>query len=857
MATPSVSFLEKATGNTLQGNTIHIQHTETSINESEFDRRALDDLLKHCCLGAQVDSNERFDPPRCDPETRLQIIQDIMDWITSKDEQASIMVLYGPAGAGKSALEQSISQRCQEEGCLASSFFLSRTAANALRSDGDTVIPTLVYQHIQAFPSLKEVVLEEIKKDPGIFEWSREVLFNRLFVKHFQDHLELPGASQPRLIAIDGLDECSDRIIQQDLLRIIAASIPRLRHPFRFVIACRPELHLMQVINDDPLFKIPCIHRLNLGEDTQTEADIRLFIVKRFEGIRKTHPVREFIPDNWPSASVINKLVMNASGQFIYADTVMRFIELPNTRPEDQLKIILAISPPRLNDKPFSQLDAVYSFIFSCVKDLDTVWRILGILRVVGQQGFRPVYGKEPVAFPLPDYLEQILAVHPGDVYLALADLPSVISFTSGSTPATIKILHASLFDFLLDPARSGVYALDLALAHETLALWRLRDIDSRERTLSQLVMPDYGRKLLDAFLFHCQFARLTETALESFEQMSFGLLGLLDDLPEYQWFRDFGDKLERVHDYDRLLRRIAAVYMRKDFPHVRQGSLQLISVMTESWAKRDLHNSDGVIKRILAPKLEAPEWGALGVKVTLMSPHVSLAVDPQPNIDSGKNMLSRVLQEMVDSICIIHPLRSPPQSESPKYLGRHVLDLAQELRGTRRTALHDIQHAIAAARLLFWMERLHHDVGESHHSFPDRAAWWLRGCSSEDWDLQDSPPDAAFVLLFATILAHASPSGSLLTNLEESAKGRKGISNPLEKYPKISRYYREQVNAYFQVWFIIGGQRHAAYNHCDSYPDGLSRDIVAFLLSLKGPEDYEKMARRVRNITVSTPSPY
>ncbi|CAA7262420.1 unnamed protein product [Cyclocybe aegerita] len=59
---------------------------------------------------------------------------------------------------------------------------------------------------------------------------------------------------------------------------------------------------------------------------------------------------------------------------------------------------------------------------------------------------------------------------------------------------------------------------------------------------------------------------------------------------------------------------------------------------------------------------------------------------------------------------------------------------------------------------------------------------------------------------------------------------------------------------------FIIGSQRHAAYNHYDSNPEALGEKIVAFLLSLKGPEDYQKMAMLVRNITWaeedSTPSP-
>ncbi|KIM38707.1 hypothetical protein M413DRAFT_447659 [Hebeloma cylindrosporum] len=58
---------------------------------------------------------------------------------------------------------------------------------------------------------------------------------------------------------------------------------------------------------------------------------------------------------------------------------------------------------------------------------------------------------------------------------------------------------------------------------------------------------------------------------------------------------------------------------------------------------------------------------------------------------------------------------------------------------------------------------------------------------------------------------------------------------------------------------FIIRGQRHAAYNHWDSYPDGLGKAIVEFILSLT-PEEYATMARLVAEITWvdldSKPSP-
>ena len=58
---------------------------------------------------------------------------------------------------------------------------------------------------------------------------------------------------------------------------------------------------------------------------------------------------------------------------------------------------------------------------------------------------------------------------------------------------------------------------------------------------------------------------------------------------------------------------------------------------------------------------------------------------------------------------------------------------------------------------------------------------------------------------------------------------------------------------------FITLGQRHSAHNYYYSYPKGLGKDIVDFILSLT-PEDFSTMARLVAEITWvewrSKPSP-
>jgi len=71
------------------------------------------------------DSNERFPQPKCHPSTRERILQRLLDWVES-DSPERILWLSGSAGTGKSAIAQTISERCKRNGCLAATFFFFR-----------------------------------------------------------------------------------------------------------------------------------------------------------------------------------------------------------------------------------------------------------------------------------------------------------------------------------------------------------------------------------------------------------------------------------------------------------------------------------------------------------------------------------------------------------------------------------------------------------------------------------------------------------------------------------------------------------------------------------------------------------
>ena len=107
--------------------------------------------------GALHNSNERFDPPKCHPNTRLAVLSDIMKWIKWEgDIKSFIMWVYGPAGAGKSAIAQTIAEMCEEEMILLASFFFSRVDPS--RNNVSRLIATIAYQITFHLPDVRDAI---------------------------------------------------------------------------------------------------------------------------------------------------------------------------------------------------------------------------------------------------------------------------------------------------------------------------------------------------------------------------------------------------------------------------------------------------------------------------------------------------------------------------------------------------------------------------------------------------------------------------------------------------------------------------------------------------------------------------
>ncbi|KAF8149093.1 hypothetical protein B0H34DRAFT_827780, partial [Crassisporium funariophilum] len=446
-------------------------HNATHHYHSNHRTKGIESLINSIAPGAFHNALGRQDPPKCHPLTREAVIRDIMHWVEELEKERNFMWVHGPVGAGKSAILQTIAELCYATGLLGASFFFSRTAGG--RNDADRLVATLVSQLCISIPEMRSHVELNLEQDPLILSRSVEaqlesLLFGPLTRAACDPSTKALLRSRPRLVILDGLDECGRPKTQRHLLTLLSGGALKLPVPLFFLIASRPEPQIRNAFMARPLVSTTSL--LALDNRYFPNKDIETYLRSKFEEMRQTRPR---LSTSWPSAAAISCLVKKSSGQFIYASTVIKFLDSPSDRPDDRLEIIFKMRPAE-KETPFAELDVLYKHIFDCVnaKNLEKVLEVLGSLLILDTVG----HIKVPTT---PHFLEKMLWLRPGDVLILFNDLHSVMYIPTEDEVAYphIRILHASLGDFLLDESRSGKYHIRQQQAGTCLALNSLRHI--------------------------------------------------------------------------------------------------------------------------------------------------------------------------------------------------------------------------------------------------------------------------------------------------------------------------------------------------------------------------------------------
>ncbi|KAJ7637486.1 hypothetical protein B0H17DRAFT_496110 [Mycena rosella] len=402
-------------------------------------------LHRAVALAALHDSAESYPQPRCHPETRKDLLEQLWTWCTDSSVESPILWLHGPAGAGKSAVMVTLSNRLQDAQQLGGTFFFKR--GHPTRGNANVLFSTIALQLAVNIPELKLPIARVVEENPSLVARSMNMQLRQLLI---EPCLTLEFHPIPTIL-IDGLDECEGKDIQQNILHLLRDSPTPACLPFRMIIASRPEPHIRELLE---LSSFRGQYRpFNIE---QSYRDVCAYLESEFARIHREHSTLAATPYPWPAPEVIDRLVEKSSGYFIYASTIIKFIDDKHYRPTRRLAAIEGLSGVH-SPSPFAALDALYRQILLEIPENPD---LVPILRVIHHFHLRP------------DQIEELLGLESGDVQLALRGLYSVIDSTAShpflnSGPGFI---HASFADFLQDPLRAGDFCTSDAVGLNDLA---------------------------------------------------------------------------------------------------------------------------------------------------------------------------------------------------------------------------------------------------------------------------------------------------------------------------------------------------------------------------------------------------
>jgi len=390
----------------------------------------LEKLEPVCNAGYQTGHHDK-----CLPGTRESVLSDLMLWAKNPQNQ-SVFWLNGLAGTGKSTIAQSFSEEISKEGLLGASFFCSRDYLD--RKELKHIFPTLAYQLACHYPHFQNHIISIIQDNPTIAHTSLITQLEELLVN------PLSRTNISCVIVIDALDECIDNEPSSAILSVLGQFINQL--PLvKFFITGRPEPRIRTGFRLPLLQPITQIFLLHGVDSTSVNKDIQLYLTERLAKISKQRSNLD-LPNPWPHDGEIEALTEKSSGLFIFASTMVRFIESEHHDPNKRLQLLLSEANSTMLEGR-TGIDSLYSqilqYAFSKAHEPGEFADIRHVLGAI-VLAFNPLSRRE---------LSAILGISMPLISTTLRHLHSVI-LVPGDESEKIRIFHKSFPDFLQDDKR-------------------------------------------------------------------------------------------------------------------------------------------------------------------------------------------------------------------------------------------------------------------------------------------------------------------------------------------------------------------------------------------------------------------
>ncbi|KAJ7868143.1 hypothetical protein B0H13DRAFT_1635836, partial [Mycena leptocephala] len=400
------------------------------------------------------------EPVGCMDGTRVGILADLEAW-ASNDDSTKLYWLVGMAGTGKSTICQTFCEILYAKNVLGASFFCSR--ASDQTSNARLIIPTIAYELAHTSPPLKSEVVKALENDAKLAEptyLNLEDQFKKLI--HHPIRASVPSGLKTYKVVIDGLDECTDLKVVASFIKLVLQLASQI--PLKICFSSRDETLIRKAFHFRPdLCQDFYLHEIK--EDV-VRADIRRYLQKSLSEVNSADDL-----DEWPSNNEISTLVARSGGLFIYAATVVRYIEDGEGNYKSRLTFMVNQAPTELQT---SAINNLYGQILNQACAKKEPWEVAVMRELVTIILF--------LRNSLPAHAIMLLSgMNPE---LLLGPLKSVIHVPS-NTELPISSFHASFPDFVTNPVRCSptrcpsFTALVALEGHEILALKCLEIMNS------------------------------------------------------------------------------------------------------------------------------------------------------------------------------------------------------------------------------------------------------------------------------------------------------------------------------------------------------------------------------------------
>ncbi|PVF92699.1 WD40 repeat-like protein [Serendipita vermifera] len=399
---------------------------------------ALDSLLESMRMnsdnsilsGLKPKDLENSPAEECMQGTRQDIL-DLVDQWTLNLDAPNILWLSGPPGVGKSSIASSVVEGLRKSRRLGSSFFFRRDKATLMPPT--SLWRTVSFDLAQKYPTIRKDLVAKLDEDstlPTIADAKK--LFRLLIKDPLLSSEDIPLGRLP-VIVIDGLDECGGLAGQysgsrKSLLSTLKlwAELPR---KFKLIVTSRNENDIKGAISN---ISQPIEILAGSVASAQSSKDIQIFLEEQLGLIAAQYPMS--LSPHWPGPEVIEDLVNKAAGLFLWAKTVVRFIEC--TEPQTRLAEVLK------GNYDVGDMGELYTQI------LKTSFPHPDYEFTESFQSFVGTIVLAKVPLPLSP-IKDIISVKETMIEYICNGLHSVLNFDS-----TLSFRHSSFVDFLVDQTR-------------------------------------------------------------------------------------------------------------------------------------------------------------------------------------------------------------------------------------------------------------------------------------------------------------------------------------------------------------------------------------------------------------------